>query len=98
LPGAAGPARPWMPAVFTALLGASLLGYVALLVVRLPDILTALSGEGVDINTPEVQGRISWGKGVLTFAAGCALLAVCLPFFVNLLDLRGRRIWAIAKL
>jgi hypothetical protein len=41
---------------------------------------------------------VPYANGVLTLAAVCALLTVCLPFFLNLLELRWRRIWGIARL
>lgn len=44
---------------------------------------------------PAVQQLIGLG---LTAAGACALFAVLLPFGVDLLRLRGRRVWALAKL
>jgi hypothetical protein len=88
--------RPWLPRVFTGLLVASVLGYLVLLGLRLPDLLNALSsGEPGEAASPQ---RVRWANLAFTFGAGCVLLACCLPLFVSLADLRWRRILAIARL
>src|SRR5688500_8818561 len=68
------PARPWLPAVFNSLLALAALGYLALLVVRMPEILAALGGEPPA--SGQNPGRVYWGRVCLTFAGTCALLAV----------------------
>ncbi|MBI1916552.1 MAG: ABC transporter permease [Planctomycetes bacterium] len=100
--GAPDPERPrsWAPALFKLCLVAAVVGYVVAGLMRLLD---HILSESPDVPTapsvakgPTVLVR---GSGwVLTFAAACALLAVCLPFFVSLLSLRWRRIWGIARL
>jgi hypothetical protein len=90
------PDRPWTGAVFNVLIVGAGLGYFAFLIFRVPDILTAVSGE-VETADPS-PGRVRWAAWILFAAAACALLAVSLPFFVNLLDLRWRRIWGITRL
>lgn len=94
LRGAGEPARPWMPTAFLILLSLSVLGYLGLLGIFFGDILAAFSGEPFNPS----KGTLLWSRALLTVAGVCALTTVCLPFLVNLLDLRWRRIWAIARL
>src|SRR4051794_31169324 len=84
--------RPWIPLLFTALVAVSFLGYLALLGLRIPEIIAAIAGkEPEEAASP---GRVRLAGLALTVGAGCALLAVFLPVFFNLLDLRWRRILA----
>ena len=48
--------------------------------------------------TPPTAGVLLWRNIFLTAGGGLALLAACLPILRNLLDLRLRRIWALARL
>src|SRR5437899_3067984 len=92
----AAPDRPWTRTVFNALLVGAGLSYFAFLILRVPDILPALSGEADSANPS--PGRLRWAAWILFAAGAFALLAVCLPFLINLVDLRWRRIWGITRL
>jgi ABC-type transport system involved in multi-copper enzyme maturation permease subunit len=41
---------------------------------------------------------LAWRNGLLTAMGACALLAACLPILRNLVDIRLRRVWALARL
>jgi hypothetical protein len=100
--GAPNPERPrrWAPALFLLCLRGAALGYGAAAVLNGPKLLKWLSrAGGEDAQLSDTARALArYGGWALTFGAACALLAVCLPFFVNLLALRWRRIWGVARL
>ncbi len=73
-------------------------GYLLLLALYLPDLIHAVSGEGVE----PAAGKDNWrplAQSLLWTAAGAsAIFAVLLPLLADLGRLSPRRIWAIARL
>jgi ABC-type transport system involved in multi-copper enzyme maturation permease subunit len=94
-------AAPLLRRVFVIAFVAAAVIYAALGALRLPELLRWVSaraaGENYNLGQlrPAEQQLLDIG---LTVAGACALFAVLLPFAVDLLRLRGRRVWALAKL
>src|SRR5262245_19138895 len=99
--GAPNPERPrrWVPDLFRWCLRGAALGYGAAALLSGPKLrrMFAAGQERAEL-TGTAATLARYGGWALTFGAACALLAVCLPFFVNLLALRWRRIWGVARL
>jgi ABC-type transport system involved in multi-copper enzyme maturation permease subunit len=87
--------RPWQPKLFGIALAVALLGYAAALAIGL------LGGSEPPL--PSTAGKSSvlpqdLQSICLLVAGACALFALCLPFVLDLLQMRWRRVWALAKL
>src|SRR5262245_63338198 len=85
--GAPNPERPrrWVPDLFRWCLRGAALGYGAAALLSGPKLLKTLSRAGAEEAqlSDTVRTMARYGGWALTFGAACALLAVCLPFFVN---------------
>jgi hypothetical protein len=81
------PRPSWFKRIFIICLGGAALAY-------------ALYGVGLILPPPESSEDGSWSRQQLALTAGglLAILAVCLPFAVDLTRLRPRRIWGLAWL
>jgi len=97
IPGTRGsPAR----SLFLLCLTGAALGYAVVGLLRLPDLIASWSADA-PVPGEAPKGTTFWVRysdWALTFAACCALVAACLPFFAGFLSLRWRRIWGIARL
>src|SRR5579872_6679811 len=82
----------WQSKVFVGSILLAVLSY--LLFIALGVIAAARSGTA----TAPSSTVLLWRNVFLTVGGALALLAACLPILRNLLDLRPRRIWALARL
>jgi hypothetical protein len=94
--------EPWPAAVrtfFTLLVLGTLFSYLAVGALRLPSLIDVVKAYFRDKPIPELSSTLSPAERILlTVAGGCAVLAVLLPLLVDVLRLRWRRIWALARL
>lgn len=91
----------WASLLFVLALGVSMVAYLILAVLKLPEILHALATVfGDEPQTSPGTTRPGTDALFLTIGGAAALLAVTLPLLVDLLQLRlsWRRIWALARL
>ncbi len=89
------PVPRWASSLFSLCALGAILGYLATAALRLPGAMAPAPAEGEEV---AAGGLDRFAGTTLTFAAACAIVAVCLPFVVNLLQLRWRRVWSIARL
>jgi hypothetical protein len=92
---------PWLRRLFTLAVIATAAVYGLLGLIRLPEVFghvyAFVTGEGYAAAPPSKLMQTVLEVG-LTVGGACALFAVLLPFAVDLLRVRWRRIWALARL
>jgi hypothetical protein len=90
----------WQIGVFRFGFFGATLAYAIYGISRLPELYDYLAATGEPAATPLVAspGVLRFRTICLTVGGGLSLVAVGLPFLVNLPSLRWRRVWALAKL
>jgi len=88
----------WQSTLFIAGSVAAGICYLLLLILRLPEIPVSFSAKPVAIQITYPAWVVLLQVFFMTAGAVCALAVVFAPVIANLPQLRGRRIWALARL